>query len=152
MNDGNSAEDLRNDKKSDKIAFERFISDDDQFMELSSGDDVEGFGDEWEDHLLTIPEKIETAIKRQMTLYKRKSEILSRLMEEEAALKKKRRIMKAAKKKADEANSHKEIRTLINADLAFVSEARKKCNEMIVHEKTEMAKIGAVITTLKSLL
>jgi hypothetical protein len=152
MNDGNTAEDLRNDKKSDKIAFERFITDDDESIESTPGDAVEAIGAEWDANPLTIPEKIETAIERQMALYKRKSEILSRLMEEEAALKKKRRIMKAAKKKADEANCSKKIRTLINADLAFVREARKKCNEMIAHERNEIEKTGAVITTLKSLL
>lgn len=152
MNDGKSQEDLRNDRKSDKIAFERFITDDDETMELSSGNDVDDMSEEWDDNLLTVPEKIETAIKRQLALYKRKSEILTRLMDEEAALKKKRQIMKAAKKKADEANCSKKVRLLINTDLAFVSEARSKCNEMIEHERTEIEKIGAVITTLKTLL
>lgn len=152
MNDGNSTEDLRNNRKADKIAFERFINDEDETMEPPLADEPEDMDEAWDDNLLTVPEKIQTALKRQMALYKRKSEILARLMDEASALKKKRKIMKAAKKKAVEVNCSKKVKALINTDLAFVREAQRKCDEMIVHERTEIEKVGAVITTLKSLL
>jgi len=152
MKKKNSPEDFSGKGLKDKNDFERFDS-----GYETAPDDTEklqstAIESQLEEELISVPEKIQVALEKQLALYKRKSEILARLHEEEQMQKKKRKVIKAALKKAVEKKLDKAIISLIKDDLVFVSEAREKCNEMISNERIELEKIAAIITTLKTLI
>jgi hypothetical protein len=152
MKEKENHDDFSSNKKIDKAAFERYVSNGDE-PEMLINSITEKVFESQADELNPEPDsKIDNALQKQLSLYRRKNEILSRLFEEEQSLKKKRKILKQALKKAEEKNLSKMVISLIKEDLVFVDRAWKKCKELIINEKAGIEKTGAVITTLKSLL